>query len=181
MNNEVRLPPAGGASLTGDESNALPVWIVVQAAAATLAAVVFVHLFAGPIEPLGAFAAHALLISGAYTAAFTLTYLALQRLQQMPSVRAIPTPVLAVVLSGVACLAGSAVLRLLMGAGGAVGALIDVHDDANWALKLLPLWLVLPPCSIGRSARVFSRSNSRAFRGSSRARDQRWRRVRRNA
>lgn len=117
--------------------------IVAKAALATFVAVVFVHLFAGPIEPVGAFAAHALLITLAYTIAFALTYLLLQRVRRFSFAQALPTPVLVAALSAVACLAGSAVLGALKDAGGALGGVIDVHDDANWVLKLLPLWLVM--------------------------------------
>jgi DNA-binding LytR/AlgR family response regulator len=137
------MPPAFGRLDVDEAPDLLPASIVAKAALATFVAVVFVHLFAGPIEPVGAFAAHALLITAAYTAAFALTYVALQRIRRFAFARSVPAPLLVAALSAVACLAGSAVLGALKDAGGAVGGVIDVHDDANWALKLLPLWFVM--------------------------------------
>lgn len=118
-------------------------WIVAEAGLVTFVAVCVVHVFAGPIEPVAAFAVHAALITAVYTGAFALTYLLLQRLRPHPFVRAMPQAVLVPVLSAVACLAGGMVLGLMKQAGGDLGSIIDVHDDANWALKLAPVWLVL--------------------------------------
>lgn len=138
------------SSASGQESNTpesghepMPASFVAKAALVTLVAVVFVHLFAGPVEPVTSFAAHALLITTAYTIAFALTYLALQRVRRFSLVQALPPPLLIAGMSAVACLAGSAALSALKDAGGALGGVIDVHDDANWVLKLIPLWLVM--------------------------------------
>jgi DNA-binding LytR/AlgR family response regulator len=115
----------------------------VKAGLATFVAVTFVHLFAGPIEPVGAFALHALVITGVYTAAFALTYLVLQRVRAAPLIAVLPIPVLVALWSAIACLLGAALLAAMKSASEPLAGVIDVHNDANWALKLLPLWLVM--------------------------------------
>lgn len=126
-----------------DADDALPFSIVTKAALATLVAVCIVHLFAGPLEPIAGFAVHALVITAVYTVAFALTYLLLQRLRRHPLVEFVPTPVFVPLLSAIASLAGALLLGVLKQPDAALSGVINVHDDANWILKLAPVWLVL--------------------------------------
>ena len=123
--------------------DALPFSLVIKAALATLVAVCVVHLFAGPLEPIAMFAAHAGLITAAYTVAFALTYLLLERVRRYALVKFVPPPVFVLVLSGLASLAGALLLGALKQPGNPFSGVIDVHNDANWILKLAPVWLVL--------------------------------------
>ncbi len=133
----VRLPAPEGVD------DPLPLSIVAKAALATLLAVCVVHLFAGPLEPLAEFAVHAFLITGAYTVAFALTYLLLQRVRRFRVVKFASLPVFVALFSALACLAGVLLLAGLTQVDEILSGVINVHSDANWLLKLAPVWLVM--------------------------------------
>lgn len=135
-------PDSSHASVSESGEDMLPFSIVGRAGLAILAAVVLVHLFAGPIEPLASFALHAGLITTAYSVAFALVYWLMLQVRHTAVFKAVAGPALVPVLSAVACLAGAAALSLL-NQSGTLSDVIDVHDDASWILKLAPVWLVL--------------------------------------